>query len=120
MCRDGRLDWIHPDGKTPIMLECGNNKSVVPVPKRVCLIGILAQHSEEVSNNKTAVDLMEHDMEPILPEMCLNDDTLYHMNPSGWFVTCGSHSDMGLLGRKPIVDTYGGWALYGGGSLGGS
>jgi len=117
--KDGTLDWIRPDGKTQITLEYGNNECGVPVPKRVHSIVISAQHSEEVSNDKISADLMEHVVKPVVPEKYLDEKTLYHMNPSGRFVIGGPHSDAGLTGRKPIVDTYGGWASHGGGALSG-
>lgn len=117
--KDGTLDWIRPDGKTQITLEYATNENGIPVPKRVHSIVISAQHSEEVSNDKIASDLMEHVVKPIVPEKFLDDKTLYHMNPSGRFVIGGPHSDAGMTGRKPIVDTYGGWGSYGGGALSG-
>ena len=117
--KDGTLDWIRPDGKTQITVEYGMNEKGVPVPRRVHSIIISAQHSEEVSNDKIASDLMEHVVKPVVPEKYLDDKTLYHMNPSGRFVIGGPHSDAGLTGRKPIVDTYGGWGSYGGGTLSG-
>lgn len=117
--KDGTLDWIRPDGKTQITLEYGTNEKGAPVPKRVHSIVISAQHSEEVSNDKIAADLMEHVVKPVVPEKYLDDRTLYHMNPSGRFVIGGPHSDAGLTGRKPVVDTYGGWGAYGGGALSG-
>lgn len=118
--KDGTIDWIRPDGKTQLTMEYGINESNgAPVPRRVHSIIISAQHSEEVSNDKIAADLMEHVVKPIVPEKYLDDKTLYHMNPSGRFVIGGPHSDAGLTGRKPIVDTYGGWGSYGGGTLSG-
>ncbi|KAL7539724.1 hypothetical protein ACHAXR_009538 [Thalassiosira sp. AJA248-18] len=117
--KDGTLDWIRPDGKTQITLEYGTNEKGVPVPRRVHSIVISAQHSEEVSNDKIAADLLEHVVKPVVPEKYLDEKTMYHMNPSGRFVIGGPHSDAGLTGRKPIVDTYGGWGSYGGGALSG-
>lgn len=118
--KDGTLDWIRPDGKTQITLEYGlNGENKMPIPKRVHSIIISAQHSEEVSNDKIASDLMEHVVKPVVPEKYLDERTVYHMNPSGRFVIGGPHSDAGLTGRKPIVDTYGGWGSYGGGTLSG-
>lgn len=117
--KDGIIDWIRPDGKTQVTMEYGYNEQGVPIPKRVHTIVISAQHSEEVSNEKIAADLMEHVVKVIVPEKYLDDKTLYHMNPSGRFVIGGPHSDAGLTGRKPIVDTYGGWGSFGGGALSG-
>ena len=36
---------------------------------------------------------------------------------TGRFVIGGPHGDSGLTGRKIIVDTYGGYARHGGGSI---
>ena len=44
---------------------------------------------------------------------------VYHINPSGRFVTGGPQGDCGLTGRKIIVDTYGGWGRHGGGAFSG-
>ena len=49
----------------------------------------------------------------------LNDETIYHINPTGKFVIGGPHGDCGLTGRKIIVDTYGGWGRHGGGAFSG-
>lgn len=49
----------------------------------------------------------------------LDDKTIYHINPSGKFITGGPYGDAGLTGRKIIVDTYGGWGGHGGGAFSG-
>jgi S-adenosylmethionine synthetase len=49
----------------------------------------------------------------------LDNNTIYHIQPSGRFVIGGPQSDAGLTGRKIIVDTYGGWGAHGGGAFSG-
>jgi S-adenosylmethionine synthetase len=49
----------------------------------------------------------------------VDDDIIYHINPTGRFVVGGPHGDSGLTGRKIIVDTYGGWGRHGGGAFSG-
>jgi len=44
---------------------------------------------------------------------------IFHINPTGRFVTGGPHGDTGLTGRKIIVDTYGGRGAHGGGAFSG-
>ena len=130
--KDGTLDWIRPDGKTQVTMEYTTvtttaasandhqgSGGTIPMPKRVQSIVISAQHAEEVSNDKITADLLEHVVKPVIPDKYLDENTIYHMNPSGRFVIGGPHSDAGLTGRKPIVDTYGGWGSYGGGTLSG-
>merc|ERR1719314_54425 len=62
---------------------------------------------------------MEHVIKPVCPANLLDEDTIYHLNPSGRFVIGGPHGDAGLTGRKIIVDTYGGWGAHGGGAFSG-
>ena len=54
----------------------------------------------------------------ISPEW-LDQDVVYHVNPTGRFEVGGPHGDTGLTGRKIIVDTYGGYAPHGGGAFSG-
>jgi len=49
----------------------------------------------------------------------LDEDTKYHINPTGRFVIGGPMGDSGLTGRKIIVDTYGGMGRHGGGAFSG-
>jgi len=49
----------------------------------------------------------------------LDENTIYHINPSGKFTVGGPLGDAGLTGRKIIVDTYGGWGGHGGGAFSG-
>jgi S-adenosylmethionine synthetase len=42
-----------------------------------------------------------------------------HINPSGKFIIGGPQGDVGLTGRKIIIDTYGGWGAHGGGAFSG-
>ena len=49
----------------------------------------------------------------------IDENTVYHINPTGKFVIGGPHGDTGLTGRKIIVDTYGGKGAHGGGAFSG-
>ena len=73
----------------------------------------------DVSNDKIHKDLMEHVIKPVVPAKYLDDNTIFHLNPSGRFVIGGPHGDAGLTGRKIIIDTYGGWGAHGGGAFSG-
>ena len=63
--------------------------------------------------------LMETVIKKVLPAKWLDDNTKYHINPTGKFVIGGPVGDAGLTGRKIIVDTYGGMARHGGGAFSG-
>ena len=49
----------------------------------------------------------------------VDNNTVFHLNPTGNFVIGGPDGDTGLTGRKIIVDTYGGYAPHGGGAFSG-
>lgn len=89
------------------------------VPQRVHTVVISTQHDDDVSNEKIRADLQEHVIKHVVPAKYLDDDTIYHLNPSGRFVIGGPHGDAGLTGRKIIIDTYGGWGAHGGGAFSG-
>lgn len=49
----------------------------------------------------------------------MDENTIYHINPCGNFITGGPMGDAGLTGRKIIVDSYGGFGGHGGGAFSG-
>mmetsp|Transcript_11622 Transcript_11622/g.43659 ORF Transcript_11622/g.43659 Transcript_11622/m.43659 type:complete len:388 (-) Transcript_11622:269-1432(-) len=114
----GRCGKFRPDGKTQVTLEyeqVGNKLT----PKRVHTILISTQHDEDITNDEIRALLKEHVISPVIPSDMIDENTIYHLNPSGRFVIGGPHGDAGLTGRKIIVDTYGGWAGHGGGAFSG-
>jgi len=116
--RSGVLPWARPDSKTQVTVEYAI-KDGSCVPLRVHTIVISCQHSPDVTIEKLRQDLMEHVIKPVVPAKFLDDNTIYHLNPSGTFIIGGPQSDAGLTGRKIIVDTYGGWGAHGGGAFSG-
>lgn len=117
--KDGTCPWLRPDGKTQVTCEYKKAEDGAMVPQRVHTILISTQHSEDVTNDKIKDDIMEHVIKVVVPEKYLDDETIYHINPSGRFVIGGPHGDAGLTGRKIIIDTYGGWGAHGGGAFSG-
>merc|ERR1712070_223552 len=71
------------------------------------------------TQDEIKTQLMEHVIKPVVPAEYLDEKTIYHINPSGRFVTGGPQGDAGLTGRKIIIDTYGGWGAHGGGAFSG-
>ena len=80
---------------------------------------ISTQHTEVVSQEQIRESLMEQVVRAVIPGKYMDDDTIYHMNPSGRFIVGGPHGDAGVTGRKLIIDTYGGWGTHGGGACSG-
>jgi len=116
--RSGVLPWARPDTKTQVTVEY-TIKDGSCIPLRVHTIVISCQHSPDIAIEKLRQDLMEHVIKPVVPAKFLDDNTIYHLNPSGLFVIGGPQGDAGLTGRKIIVDTYGGWGAHGGGAFSG-
>jgi len=116
--RNGGLSWARPDSKTQVTCEYRMIKGAC-VPMRVHTVVISIQHSEDVTMEQLRADLMEKVVSEVIPAKYLDENTIYHLQPSGRFVIGGPQSDAGLTGRKIIVDTYGGWGAHGGGAFSG-
>ncbi len=113
--KDGTLGYLRPDGKSQVTVEYDENHN----PVRIDTVVISSQHSADVSLEQIRADIIEKVIKTTLPANMLDDNTVYHINPSGRFVTGGPQGDSGLTGRKIIVDTYGGYARHGGGAFSG-
>jgi len=113
--RNGTLPYLRPDGKSQVTVEYDENHK----PKRIDAVVISSQHSETVSNEELRADILKHVIQAALPPEMLDEDTKYHINPTGRFVIGGPMGDTGLTGRKIIVDTYGGMGRHGGGAFSG-
>ena len=113
------MPYLRPDAKSQVTIEYDENHQ----PKRVHTIVISTQHddfdSEEKMLKKIKEDVIEHLVKRVIPEELLDDETIYHVNPTGRFIIGGPHGDVGLTGRKIIVDTYGGAGAHGGGAFSG-
>ncbi|CAM6005872.1 unnamed protein product [Sphagnum balticum] len=116
--KDGTCGWFRPNGKTQVTIEYRNEGGAM-VPLRMHTVLISTQHDETVTNDEIAADLREHVIKPVIPEKYLDENTIFHLNPSGRFVIGGPHGDAGLTRRKIIIDTYEGWGAHGGGAFSG-
>jgi len=112
--KSGELPYLRPDGKSQVTVEYRDGR-----PFRLEAVVISSQHADDVSNEQLRAEILEKVIkETVSPEL-LDNDTKYHINPTGRFVTGGPQGDSGLTGRKIIVDTYGGYAPHGGGAFSG-
>jgi len=110
--------WLRPDAKTQVTIKYRNDKGRM-VPLRVHTVVISTQHADGVSNEFIRKELREKVINTTIPAGLLDNETIYHLNPSGRFVIGGPQGDAGLTGRKIIVDSYGGWGAHGGGAFSG-
>ena len=113
--KHGTLPYLRPDGKSQVTVEYDENHK----PIRVDAVVISTQHAETVGNEELRSDILKHVIQATIPAHLLDEDTKYHINPTGRFVVGGPMGDTGLTGRKIIVDTYGGMGRHGGGAFSG-
>ena len=104
-------DYLLPDAKSQVSVEYENNK-----PKRIDQIVVSTQHKEGFGSN--AVNVARDAAKEVLGDL-IDQNTKWHLNPTGNFVIGGPDGDAGVTGRKIIVDTYGGFAPHGGGAFSG-
>ena len=113
--KNGTLPYLRPDGKSQVTVEYDENHK----PVRIDAVVISSQHSETISTEELRADILKYVIQAALPEQMLDENTKYHINPTGRFVIGGPMGDTGLTGRKIIVDTYGGMGRHGGGAFSG-
>jgi S-adenosylmethionine synthetase len=113
--KSGLMSYLRPDGKSQVTVEYDSNHK----PVRVDAVVISTQHSETVGNDELRADILRNVIQSVIPAKLLDENTKYHINPTGRFVIGGPMGDTGLTGRKIIVDTYGGMGRHGGGAFSG-
>ena len=107
------IDYIRPDGKAQVTVEYRDGK-----PYRIDTVVVSTQHREDIDYEALKLDIIDQVIRPVVSDR-LDENTKFHINPTGLFVTGGPQADAGLTGRKIIVDTYGGYSRHGGGAFSG-
>ncbi|MEM7309264.1 MAG: methionine adenosyltransferase [Planctomycetota bacterium] len=111
----GVLAWLRPDSKSQVTVEYDESGKL----ERVHTVVISTQHDPDVEYQTIHDEVIARCIREVIPANLLDDQTIYHINPTGRFVVGGPHGDCGLTGRKIIVDTYGGMGRHGGGAFSG-
>ncbi len=114
MRKNNTIPWLRPDGKSQVTVEYSHGK-----PRRIDTVLISTQHAPDVSHAEITEQVMEHIINPSLPQDMVDKDLKVFVNPTGRFVIGGPMGDAGVTGRKIIVDTYGGMGRHGGGAFSG-
>lgn len=112
--KDGTLAYLRPDGKSQVTVEYEDGKV-----KRIDTVVISSQHDDGIAHEELEKDIIEKVIKAVLPAELIDENTVYHINPTGRFVIGGPQGDAGVTGRKIIVDTYGGVGRHGGGAFSG-
>ncbi|HIJ00836.1 MAG TPA: methionine adenosyltransferase, partial [Candidatus Methanomethylophilaceae archaeon] len=108
------ISYLRPDGKAQVTIRYKDG-----VPVGVETVVVSAQHDPDVEQSQIKKDILNEVIFPVIPSELINERTRYLINPTGRFVVGGPQSDVGLTGRKIIVDTYGGGGRVGGGCFSG-
>ncbi len=113
--REGTIAGLRPDAKSQVTVEYEGLK-----PVRVDTVVISTQHDKSWNDRQDELkkQTIKHIIRPVLGDWW-NDNITIHVNPTGRFEIGGPHGDVGLTGRKIIVDTYGGRGRHGGGAFSG-
>jgi S-adenosylmethionine synthetase len=111
--RHGGDTRLEPDAKSQVTIQYEGGK-----PVRATSIVLSTQHAAGLSSEQVA-DIVKPYILEVLPEGFTDENTVWHINPTGIFEIGGPDGDAGVTGRKIIVDTYGGAAPHGGGAFSG-
>jgi S-adenosylmethionine synthetase len=114
LLESGELDYLRPDAKSQVTVSYDGD-----TPSRISAVVVSTQHAPNVSHDRLRDEIIEKVIHPTLPAGLVDNDTIFHVNPTGRFVVGGPMGDAGLTGRKIIVDTYGGMGRHGGGAFSG-
>ena len=127
--KESILEGLCPDGKSQVTVEYDSGSRPVKVEKVV----IASQHLDMIESGQFSDEDLEHAfireniikyvISPILNKYSdISSEGIIDgaiVNGTGRFVEGGPVADVGLTGRKIIVDTYGGYAKHGGGAFSG-
>ena len=104
---------LGPDAKSQVSLRYENGS-----PTGASSIVVSTQHDEDLSQADVRKIVRPYVI-AALPKGWMCPEEEFYVNPTGRFVVGGPDGDVGLTGRKIIVDTYGGAAPHGGGAFSG-
>ena len=112
--KENLIHGLGPDGKVQVSVEYDDD-----IIKRVDTVVVSIEHREDIDINYLKSEIMEKVIKYVIDGSLLDKDTKYLINPTGKFTIGGPLGDVGLTGRKIIVDTYGGYSRHGGGAFSG-
>jgi S-adenosylmethionine synthetase len=101
-----------PDAKSQVSVTYRENK-----PAAIHTVLVSVSHAENLTHAEIEKVIISKVINPVLNNYknLKHTDTKIIVNPSGKFTIWGSFSDSGCVGRKIVVDTYGGVGRVGGG-----
>ena len=112
--KEGSFKWARPDMKSQVTIDYTDEAN----PKIVTVL-MSVQHDPSYKAREFKKFIKNEIMIPVAKSFGMNTNFKVYINPTGKFVVGGPKGDVGLTGRKIIVDTYGGSARHGGGAFSG-
>ena len=105
-------DKYFADAKSQVSVVYEDKK-----PLEFGTIIVSVSHSDKLTKEEIRDTIAEEVIAPVLAEYAylIGESTQPIVNPSGKFTVWGSFGDSGCVGRKIVVDTYGGVGRVGGG-----
>ena len=101
---------FRPDAKSQVTINYTTGE--------IDTIVFAASHNESASQEYVKRTIIDNIITPVLQELVEPssfEKTNILVNATGKFVICGPEGDAGVIGRKLVVDSYGGYAKIGGG-----
>ncbi|MEM9883704.1 MAG: S-adenosylmethionine synthetase N-terminal domain-containing protein, partial [Planctomycetota bacterium] len=100
------IKGLRPDAKSQVTVEYDADHK----PVRIDTVVLSTQHTADWNGKAQQAKLkkavVKHIIEPCLPKKLYDPKKVkVHVNPTGQFEVGGPHGDVGLTGRKIIVDT---------------
>ena len=112
--KEGKFKWARPDMKSQVTIDYTDEKN-----PRIATVLMSVQHDPSYKVREFKNFIKNEIMIPVAKSFNMNTNFKVYINPTGKFVVGGPKGDVGLTGRKIIVDTYGGSARHGGGAFSG-
>jgi S-adenosylmethionine synthetase len=102
------LPYLLPDWKSQVTVEYDDDKLV-----RIHTVIISNQHRKNITQDDLKEWIKNEVIKQVLWDL-VDDNTIYHINPTWLFEIWGPKWDCWLTWRKIIVDTYGWFGRHGG------
>lgn len=108
------IPYLRPDGKSQIVVAYEDEKAV-----SIRHITVAVPHNENIELKQVKKDIIGLILKPIVKKYDFDLPSEIVVNGTGVWHLPGPSADVGLTGRKIVVDTYGGAAKVGGGAFSG-
>jgi len=86
--KQNALPWLRPDAKCQVTVQYRKDNGAM-VPERVHTVVLSTQHSAEIHTKDLREELLVKVIRMVIPPNLIDDNTIYHIQPSGNFLIGG-------------------------------